>query len=140
MIQLLSDNRISATLPTSGGEFNPAYWVAGTGSDTGAPVLKTAIYNSTGDVPVSVSFDGVAAGATANLTILTAPNGNSYNDIGTDVVDKSSTIITASAAGVFSFSLPNLSVSVLVVDGLTNYTAAAKSKRTIPKGYVEVVF
>lgn len=143
MIQLLSNTRMTETLPTSGGDFGPAYWVAGINSETGSHILKTAVYNSTSDVPISVSFEGCAAGATANLTVLTAPDGYSYNDIGSDVVEKSTTTITASAAGVFSFSLPNLSVSVLEVTGEANVTHPGwgkEPKRVIPRGYREVVF
>lgn len=138
LIKLLSGIRISNTLPTSGGDFGPAYWVAGVG-ETGSHILKIAVYNSTGDVPVSVSFDGVVAGATADLTVLTAPDAYSYNDIGIDIVNTTSITITASSAGVFTFTLPDLSVSVLEVGGGAN-TSSVKTKRTIPKGYREIVF
>ena len=73
------------------------------------------MYNSTGPVPVSVSFDGVVEGTRATLTILTAPSETSYSDIGEDVVSKTVTRLTAAANGAFSFELPNLSVSVLEV-------------------------
>ncbi|KAF1347105.1 glycoside hydrolase superfamily [Delphinella strobiligena] len=138
LINLLSGTRISNTLPTSGGDFGPAYWVAGVG-ETGSHILKTAVYNTTGDVPVTVSFNGVSAGFTAKLTVLTAPDAYSYNDIGIDVVNTTSTTITASSAGVFTFTLPDLSVSVLEVGGSSN-TSSKKSKRAIPKGYREIVF
>lgn len=139
MIKLFSGTRISETLSTSGGDFGPAYWVAGIGS-TGSRILKTAVYNSTGDVPVTISFDGVSAGATANLTILTAPDATSYNDVGSDIVQTNTTIITASASGVFSFSLPNLSISVLEVSGSVEEAGNGYSKRVLPRGYREIAF
>lgn len=154
MISLLSGTRITETLPTVGGDFGPAYWVAGINNETGAHILKTVVYNSTAPYPVSVSFDGVAAGATANLTVLTAPNGYSNNDVGVDVVQSTTTTITASADGAFSFNLPDLSVSVLIVNSGSGSTtkrsvgrlagpypyegSSGNSKRTIPKGYREV--
>lgn len=154
MINLLSNTRITETLPTTGGDFGPAYWVAGMSNVTGSRILKTAVYNSTGDVPMSVSFDGVTAYAKANLTVLTAATGASYSDIGTDVVNRTSTIITASGDGTFTFSLPDLSVSILEIGKECNSTWAAQSwgwsghqgwdksstGKIIPKGYREIKF
>ena len=81
------------------------------------PNSYIAVYNSTDDVPVSISFDGLNAGSTATLTILTAPAADSYNDIGSNVVASENKTVTASSNGVFSFNLPALSVSVLEVHG-----------------------
>ena len=107
-------------------------------NETGSYILKTAIYNSTDSVPVSVSFDGISAGATANLAVLTAPDAYSYNNIGSDVVQSNTSTLTASAGGVFSFSLPALSVSVLEVSG--NCTSVGRVKKAIPNGYKEIAF
>lgn len=153
VISLLSGTRITETLPTVGGNFGPGYWVAGINNETGSHILKTVVYNSTGPYPVSVSFDGVAAGATANLTVLSAPNGYSNNDVGVDVV-QSTTTIAASANGTFSFFLPDLSVSVLIVNPGSGSTikravgrpagphlyesSSSNSKSAIPKGYREI--
>lgn len=108
MIALLSGTRMTETLPAPG-EFDPVYWVAGRNNNTGSYILKAAVYNSTGDVPMTVNFP---SGSSANLTILTAPDGNSYNDIGSDIVSTNTTTITGND-GTFSFSLPNLSIAVL---------------------------
>ncbi|THV74748.1 putative vacuolar segregation protein [Aureobasidium pullulans] len=170
MLQLLGNHLITETLPTTGGNFGPAYYVAGYNNQTGSHMLKTAIYNATEDVPVSVSFKGVSAGATATLSILTAPSGDSYNNVGTQVVKSTNTTIKASAGGVFKFSLPNLSVSVLEVQGRPSYWAGSwgghrgawghggfggwtpswggwgswkgtgHNKRDVPKGYKEIVY
>lgn len=113
----MSTHRTTSTLSIANPQFGPAYYVAGVNEATGSHLLKVAVYNSTGDVPMSVSFAGVSSGTTAALTVLTAPDGYSHNDIGTDVVKKTVTTVTASSAGVFSFSLPDLSISVLEVGG-----------------------
>ncbi|THX39380.1 putative vacuolar segregation protein [Aureobasidium pullulans] len=170
MLQLLGNHLITETLPTTGGNFGPAYYVAGYNNQTGSHMLKTAIYNATADVPVSVSFKGVSAGATATLSILTAPSGDSYNNVGTQVVKSTNTTIKASAGGVFKFSLPNLSISVLEVQGRPTYWAGSwgghrgawghggfggwtpswggwgswkgtgHNKRDVPKGYKEIAY
>jgi len=126
MIALLSGTRIAETLPARG-TFDPVYWVAGRAAN-GASILKAAVYNSTGDVPVTVTFDGVRAGTRANLTVLTAPDANSYADIGSDPVKTSITQITAGSNGAFVFSLPDLSVAVLETEngnGAQGYGAPA---------------
>ncbi|KAI5275550.1 putative vacuolar segregation protein [Aureobasidium subglaciale] len=125
MLQLLGNHIMTETLPVSGGKFGPAYYVAGYNNQTGSHILKTAVYNATGDVPVSVSFKGVTAGTTATLTVLTAPSGDSYNAVGAQVVQSTNTSIEASAGGVFKFELPNLSVSVLEVHGRATYWAGS---------------
>ncbi|THY21184.1 putative vacuolar segregation protein [Aureobasidium pullulans] len=170
MLQLLGNHLITETLPTTGGNFGPAYYVAGYNNQTGSHMLKTAIYNATADVPVSVSFKGVSAGATATLSVLTAPSGDSYNNVGTQVVKSTNTTIKASAGGVFKFSLPNLSISVLEVQGRPTYWAGSwgghrgawghggfggwtpswggwgswkgtgHNKRDVPKGYKEIAY
>lgn len=137
MISLLSGTRIAETLPVVRGEvFGPAYYVAGVGG-SGERILKTAVYNSSDEVAVGVAFEGVGQGATASLTVLTAPDPYSYNSVGSDVVSSSNTTITAGAGGVFSFSLPNLSVSVLVVEGgdVTNSTGTGYGSGRDGKGY-----
>ncbi|OCL10938.1 glycoside hydrolase family 51 protein [Glonium stellatum] len=117
LVELFSGTRMTSTLPTTGGTFGPAYWVAGTNNVTGSHILKTAVYNSTAPVPMNVTFAGVQAGASATLTLLTAPGGYSFNSVGNDVVQKTVQKLQATAGGMFAFRLPNLSVGVLEVAG-----------------------
>lgn len=70
------------------------------------------MYNSTEDVPVSLSFDGLSSGS-ATLTVLTAPDGYSVNTVDSDVVVTTTSTIT-SDDGTFNFSLPDLSIALLV--------------------------
>lgn len=101
--------------------------------------MKTAVYNSTGDVDITVKFDGVAAGANGTLTLLTAPDGFSYNSIGSDVVQTNVTTVTAGNDGSFYLCLPNLSISVFetAVEG----TASQKrSTKMLPRVYREINF
>lgn len=121
---LFAHHPISHTLPTtSDANYGPVYW--GSGKDearSGALVWKGAVFNTTdgGSVPISVQFDNVAAGTLANLTVLTNSAGDpyAYNDphTGVNIVNTTSTILTADAEGVFSFDLPQLSVAVLDTD------------------------
>lgn len=123
MIQLLSSTRIAQTLPApaSDGDFGPVYWVAGVNGSS--HIFKAAVYNSTsasngnGTVPVSVSFDGVSAGASGKLTLLTAPDPYSYNDIGIDTIKTTTTTVSASGNGTFMLNMPDYSVAVLEVTG-----------------------
>ena len=133
MVQLLSNTRIAETLPITGATYGPAYYVAGTGA-SGSRILKTAVYNSTGDYAMEVTFDGVGPGATATLTVLTAPDANSYNSVGSDVVRKDVTTLIAGAGGEICFSLPELSISVLEVAAANVKTGyGKKSSRVMPK-------
>lgn len=103
---------------TSDSGFGPLYYVAGT-SATGTGIFKAAVYNSTEDVPVSLRFQGSRQGATATLTVLTGPaNPYGYNDPFThvDVVQETTSTLTAGADGSFQFSLPQLSIAVLETD------------------------
>lgn len=103
------------TLPTTWNDsYGPLYYAAGLNRYTDAHIFKAAVYNSTCDVPVSLTFEGVGRGTTADLTILTAPNAFSMNEVGsTNIVNSQTTRIKAGKKGVFNFSLPNLSVAVL---------------------------
>ena len=92
------------------------YYAAGTGAG-GSVVLKAAVYDSPETVPMKVAFAGVKPGATATLKVLTAPDGNSASTAGNDVVKTSTTTLIADGDGAFSYSLPDLSVSVLEVKG-----------------------
>jgi alpha-L-arabinofuranosidase len=89
--------------------------VAGFNSKTGSYVLKTAVYNGSVALPMTVTFEAVREGATAVLTVMSAPSGTSNNAIGSNVVKTTTQILTAETGGAFTFSLPNLSVSVLEV-------------------------
>jgi alpha-N-arabinofuranosidase len=116
MMALFSGTRFTTTRPvTTTTKTAPLYWVAGTDEATGAGIAKLAAYNSTGNVPVRLNFDGV--GKTANLTVLTAPSWDSVNTVEGDVVVSTTTMIQADSTGAFAFSLPNLSIAVLVTEG-----------------------
>lgn len=103
------------TLPTSwNSTYGPLYYVAGLNSETDSHIFKAAVYNSTADIPVSLSFEGVGQGMTADLTILTAPSPYSMNEVGgSNTVERQTTTINAAKRGEFNFMLPNLSVAVL---------------------------
>lgn len=107
------------TLPTkSSDNYGPLYYVAGVDTSTNSHIFKAAVYNSTADVPVSLTFDGVQAGTPAELTVLTAPNALAMNEVGgPNVVNSKVTTLRAGKQGVFEFSLPNLSVAVLKTTG-----------------------
>lgn len=115
MIQLMSAHRISTTLPIDSPSFDPVYYVAGHSNSSDSYILKSAIYNSTETVSMSVTFDGVSEGAEGTLTVLTAPDPFSYNDVGSDVVKNTTISLTAGSDGVFEFDLDDLSISVLEV-------------------------
>ncbi|KAK3300455.1 glycoside hydrolase superfamily [Chaetomium fimeti] len=130
IIQLLAAHRITHTLPVtatttsnSTASFGPAYWVAGRGAAEGSHIFKAAVYNSTGgaDVPVSVKFEGGSdkKGARAQLTVLTAPGGPWAHNTpeNKEAVKTTVTTVKAGRGGVFEFSLPDLSVAVLVTEG-----------------------
>ncbi|ORY62465.1 alpha-L-arabinofuranosidase [Pseudomassariella vexata] len=126
--ELFAGHLMTHTL-TSTADFIPLYYVTGKNEDTGAYIFKGAVYNSTNeaDIPVSLSFDGVEAGTEAELTILTGPeNPYGYNDpfTGVNVVKTTKEKVVASEDGVFEFSLPNMSFSVL------NTGSSALSKRS----------
>ncbi|KAJ5157872.1 uncharacterized protein N7482_008972 [Penicillium canariense] len=112
---LFNDNHMTNTLPaTSNSSFGPLYYATGLNNKTNSHIFKAAVYNSTADVPVSLTFEGIGRGTTADLTILTAPSGFSMNEVGgPNTVESQTTKIKAGKQGVFSFSLPNLSVAVL---------------------------
>ncbi|KAI0876971.1 alpha-N-arabinofuranosidase A [Hypoxylon argillaceum] len=119
--ELLAAHPMTATLPASA-DFGPLYYVAGLNNKTQAHVFKAAVYNSTNgaDFPVSLTFDGVAAGTTAELTVLTGPEDPyGVNDpfSSVNVVKTTKTTVTSNKNGTFSFSLPNLSIAVLETKG-----------------------
>lgn len=106
------------TLPaTSNSTFGPLYYATGLNNKSNSHIFKAAVYNSTADVPVSLTFEGVGRGTTADLTILTAPSDVSMNEVGgANIVQSKTTKIKAGKQGVFSFNLPNLSVAVLTTN------------------------
>lgn len=125
VIKLLSNNRISSTVPvtaassSNGTTFGPAYYVAGI-SSPGHYTFKVATYNATEPVPFSVKFEGVEEGAIANFTILTAPAAESYSSLNLspgseviDVVNWNATTLVAGIGGAFTFELDELTVAVL---------------------------
>ncbi|KAB8070547.1 glycoside hydrolase superfamily [Aspergillus leporis] len=115
LYELFAHNTITNTLPTtSNSSFGPLYYVAGQDNTTNSHIFKAAVYNSTADVPVSLTFDGVKAGTSAQLTVLTAADPFGMNEVASaNIVDKMTSTVTAGDNGVFDFSLPNLSVAVL---------------------------
>ncbi|KAH7353128.1 alpha-N-arabinofuranosidase A precursor [Pyrenochaeta sp. MPI-SDFR-AT-0127] len=121
---LFAHHPITSTLPTSSNSsYGPVYWGAGTdASRSNALVWKGAAYNTTNgaDVPVSVQFQGVTPGTKASLTVLTNSVGDPYmyNDpfTGINIVNTTTTQLTAGDGGAFEFSLPQLSVAVLDTD------------------------
>ncbi|GAB1319356.1 Alpha-L-arabinofuranosidase A [Madurella fahalii] len=115
VIKLLSSVRITNLLGTTGDPPRPVYYAAGLNSNTGSRILKAAVYDSRAAVPMTVTFAGVQQGSTATLTVLTAPNDNSSNDIGKNVVRTNVQTLTAGSNGVFTYTLPDMSVSVLEV-------------------------
>lgn len=130
MVSLLSGTRFTETraVNISDGGFGPAYFAAGQNTDTGAYILKAAIYNSTADVPFTVHFEGVAAGTIANLTVLTAPDPYSTANIGSDPVAYDHKTLTAASDGSYVFSLPNLSVAVLLTSTPGEESALAAAR------------
>ncbi|KAI3227244.1 hypothetical protein DTO012A7_6910 [Penicillium roqueforti] len=112
---LFNHNLMTNTLPsTSSDDFGPLYYATGLNSKTNSHIFKAAVYNSTSDVPVSLTFEGVGRGTKADLTILTAPDPFSVNEVGgTNIVNSKTTQIKAGKKGEFSFKLPNLSIAVL---------------------------
>lgn len=118
--QLFASHIIKTTLPVAAPpgrpNFDPLYYVAGQ-SAAGTGIFKAGVYNATEPVPVSLRFEGIeGAGATANLTVLTGPaDPYGYNDPFTrvNVVKETVSELTAGEGGVFSFSLPALSIAVL---------------------------
>jgi alpha-L-arabinofuranosidase len=124
VVKLFSSNVITKTLPApSSAGFGPSYWVAGEGERHGSYIFKAAIYNSTMDVPVTLSFEGLKRSAKASLTVLTqkanagVPNGLAQNVFGgPDMVQTTVKVVEANHDGVFAFSLPNLSVAVLATE------------------------
>jgi len=114
VIELLSNNRYSSTVPvTSDTAYGPAYWIAGT-SGEGKYTFKAAVYNTTETQNFSIAFDGLAEGAKGTLTVLTAPDGHSSNvPGGPQVVNWDSSEIVAGVNGTFQFALGQLSVAVL---------------------------
>jgi alpha-N-arabinofuranosidase len=116
--ELFAAHPLTHTLPATA-DFGPVYYVAGVNDERGSHIWKGAAYNTTNheDVPVSVTFEGVEAGAKAQLTLLTnnAEDPYAYNDPHTGVNIVNSTVIAleANKDGAFVFSLPELSVAVL---------------------------
>ncbi|KAJ5953066.1 Glycoside hydrolase superfamily [Penicillium vulpinum] len=115
---LYNHNIMTNTLPaTSSDSFGPLYYVTGVNSKTKSHIFKGAVYNSTSDVPVSLTFEGVGRGTKADLTILTAPGPYAMNEVGgSNIVNTQTTTIKAGKKGEFSFKLPNLSVAVLTTN------------------------
>lgn len=123
---LLAKHIFTETLPTTS-TFKPLYYVAGKNTKTGGHIFKAAVYNSTVtgnnnsttsvNVPVRLTFDGVKPGTKAELTVLSGPQNvyesNDPANPALNIVKTTVTEVTSDAKGVFSFSLPDMSVSVL---------------------------
>lgn len=123
-IKLLSNHRYDATVPVtvhSNDNFGPAYYVAGV-SGPGEYTFKVAIYNSTGSVPFSITFEGVEKGHKATLTTLSATGpddgGLSSNVLvdgvlGPEVVQETTQSLYAGTNGEYVFELGNYQLAVL---------------------------
>lgn len=113
--QLLARHTMTKTLPTTS-DFRPLYYVAGINEVDNTRIFKVAAYNSTDVTPVSVKFEGVPAGTTAQLTILTGLDPYGFNDpyTGVNMVTTEVQSLIMSGDGTYDFSLPNLSVALLV--------------------------
>ncbi|KAH9843359.1 Glycoside hydrolase family 51 protein [Teratosphaeria destructans] len=116
MIQLFSQTRITENLPITfgSGGFGPLYFVAGRSDVTGSHIAKFANYNSTGPTSITMSFDGVGAGACGTLTCLSVPM-NASNPVGGNIVDRHTSTVYANYDGSFSFELPEYSIAVFEV-------------------------
>jgi alpha-N-arabinofuranosidase len=131
---LFAHSPISHTLPTtSNSSYGPLYWVAGKDdARNDALVWKGAVYNTTNSssVPVSVHFQGVTPGTKASLTVLTnaGENGYAFNDpyTGVNVVNTTTSELSAGLSGAFEFVLPELSVAVLDTGKAGNSTGYRK--------------
>ncbi|KAJ5131575.1 Glycoside hydrolase superfamily [Penicillium bovifimosum] len=115
LYSLFNHNHMTNTLPaTSSDAFGPLYYATGVDNKTNSHIFKAAVYNSTAEVPVSLTFEGVGRGTKADLTILTAPDPFAMNEVGgANIVNSKTTQIKAGKKGEFSFKLPNLSIAVL---------------------------
>ncbi|KAL1605238.1 hypothetical protein SLS60_004782 [Paraconiothyrium brasiliense] len=131
---LFAHSPISHTLPTtSNSSYGPLYWVAGRDeARNDALVWKGAVYNTTNSstVPVSVKFQGVAPGTKASLTVLTnsVADNYAYNDpfTGVNIVNTTTSELSAGVSGAFEFVLPQLSVAVLDTGRAGNVTGYSK--------------
>lgn len=131
---LFAHSPISHTLPTtSNSSYGPLYWVAGKDeARNDALVWKGAVYNTTNSssVPVSVHFQGVTPGTKASLTVLTnaGENGYAFNDpyTGVNIVNTTTSELSAGLSGAFEFVLPELSVAVLDTGKAGNSTGYRK--------------
>ncbi|KAJ5555861.1 Glycoside hydrolase superfamily [Penicillium sp. DV-2018c] len=115
LYRLFSHNHMTNTLPAKSSDgFGPLYYATGVNKETNSHIFKAAVYNSTAEVPVSLTFEGVGRGTKADLTILTAPDPFAMNEVGhANIVNSKTTQIKAGKKGEFSFKLPNLSIAVL---------------------------
>lgn len=134
--ELFAANPITRVLPATA-DFDPVFYVAGSNEDLGTLVWKGAVYNTTdsASVPVSVSFEGVKAGAKAELTVLTnnSEDPYAYNDphTGVNIVETTKTVVEANKNGTFEFKLPELSVAVLSTELTTEKKARRSRGKTV---------
>lgn len=88
--------------------------MAGVNKGTNQYTFKATVYNTTSPVPFNIDFEGLHQGAKATLTVLNAPSGLSQNvPNGENVVERTTTSLTAEKGGVFSFQLKEYDVAVL---------------------------
>ena len=103
----------------TGDDFKPGYWVAGFNNHSDTYILKIAVFNSSGPVPVSVTFasgwGAATQGTFAKLSLLTAASATSNNAIGSDITNLTQQVLIVSFGGAFTFSMPSYSVAVLEV-------------------------
>lgn len=88
--------------------------MAGVNEGTNQYTFKATVYNTTSPVPFNIDFEGLKQGAKATLTVLNAPSGLSHNvPGGENVVERTTTSLTAGQGGVFSFQLKEYDIAVL---------------------------
>ena len=97
--------------------------MAGKNEATNSYILKAAVFDrqnptNSANVPFTVIFEGVEAGASATLTVLTATSPEAMNMPGGEqVIKRDVSTLTAGKDGEFSFGLPGLSVALLEAKG-----------------------
>ena len=102
--RLFASNYGTMTLPvTADTNFGPLYWSV-TASESKTAYVKIVNYNGASSTPVTVKLKG-STKTTATLTVLTAPSGTSFNDLGSEVSTWTQLTVQASSAGVFNFTL-----------------------------------
>lgn len=119
VFSLLAAHVATENLPSESADLGPFCYAAGRNRDKirGCSSSREPSTIARQTLPVSVSFEGVGQGANAQLTVLTAEDPMASNVVGGhEAVIDTRASVTAGPRGTFEFSLPNMSVAVLVVE------------------------